>query len=93
MWEIFESADMDRARHRVPRDVLKRYEKWKDIVRFSGLVGLRQIKGFHDEKLFGRLDGLRSSRLGDKWCVIYRVQQKRFEVYVLRITAHDYRMK
>ena len=31
---------------RLPVDVLKRYEKWKDIVKISGPTGLRAIKGF-----------------------------------------------
>jgi toxin HigB-1 len=36
-------------------------------------MGLRLIKGFHDEALAGGWKGCRSSRLGDQWRVIYRV--------------------
>jgi len=37
----------------LPNDVLKRYEKWKDIVSISGPDGLKQIRGFRDEALRG----------------------------------------
>ncbi len=38
----------------MPQEVLKHYEKWKDIVVISGPEGLRLIKGFHDEALRGQ---------------------------------------
>ena len=53
MWEIFEHRRTWKQLDRLPRDVLKRYEKWKDIVRLSGPLGLRRIKGFNDEALRG----------------------------------------
>jgi mRNA-degrading endonuclease RelE of RelBE toxin-antitoxin system len=91
MWLIFESDKLDRAARWLPREVLVRYEKWKDVIRLSGLEGLRAIKGFHDEKLGGRWRGYRSSRLGDKYRVIYSVNKDRFYVKVITITPHDYR--
>ena len=47
MWAILEHGRLDRQVARMPREVLKRYEKWKDIVRLSGPPGVRLIKGFH----------------------------------------------
>lgn len=76
---------------RLPKEVLKRYEKWKDIVRISGPDGLRLIKGFHDEALHGEWKGHRSSRLGEQYRVIYMVGEER--VLVMDVTAHDYRRK
>jgi addiction module RelE/StbE family toxin len=75
----------------MPREVLKRYEKWKDVVGLSGPPGLRLIKGFHDEALAGKWQGFRSSRLGDQWRVIYRVATDTLTFYVQSITAHEYR--
>ena len=57
----------------------------------SGPPGLRLIKGFHDEALSGQWVGYRSSRLGDKWRVIYRVVLEQLVFQVAWITAHDYR--
>ena len=91
MWQIYESPEVDKACKKIPKEILKRYEKWKDIVRHSGLAGLREIKGFHDEKLSGAWQRYRSSRLGEKFRVIYRAESKRFIVKVIRITPHDYR--
>jgi mRNA-degrading endonuclease YafQ of YafQ-DinJ toxin-antitoxin module len=91
MWAIQEHGRLDRQAARMPREVLKRYEKWKDIVRLSGPQGVRLIVGFHDEALAGKWKGCRSSRLGDQWRVIYRVDPERVTYYVETITAHDYR--
>lgn len=77
----------------MPLEIKKRYEKWKDVVRISGPLGLRVIKGFHDEALKGKWAGHRSSRLGDKYRVIYRQEDDRLIVQVIDVTAHDYRRK
>jgi addiction module RelE/StbE family toxin len=91
MWVILEHGRLDRQVAKMPREVLKRYEKWKDIVRLSGPAGVRLIKGFHDEALAGKWKGFRSSRLGDQWRVIYRIDSERVTYFVESITAHDYR--
>jgi addiction module RelE/StbE family toxin len=93
MWQIWERRRVDRQLAKAPREVLKRYEKWKDIVRLSGPPGLRLIKGFHDEALAGEWRGFRSSRLDEQWRVIYRVAQDDLTFYVEAITAHDYRRR
>jgi hypothetical protein len=62
MWRIEEHRRVDRILSRsVPEEILKRYEKWKDIAGISGPQGLRAIKGFHDEALAGEWRGHRSS--------------------------------
>ena len=77
---------------RVPIEILKRYEKWKDIARLSGPQGLRAIKGFNDEALAGEWKGHRSSRLGLQWRVIYRVVAEVLLIQVvLQVTPHDSR--
>ncbi len=77
----------------MPEEVLKRYEKWKDIVIISGPDGLRLIKGFHDEALRGEWNGYRSSRLGNQYRVIYKIENQQYYVQVINLTAHDYRRK
>ena len=93
MWEVFEHRRTWKQIDRLPRDVLKRYEKWKDIVRLSGPLGLRQIRGFNDEALRGEWKGHRSSRLSRQHRVIYRIERDRVLVEVVSVTAHDYREK
>ncbi len=93
MWEVYERNRVDRQLTHLPTDVLKRYEKWKDIVTVSGPEGLRFIKGFHDESLSGKWKGHRSSRLNLQYRVFYRVESERILVEVVSITAHDYRRK
>jgi plasmid maintenance system killer protein len=92
MWRIVEHPRIDRQLSgRVPIEIRKRYEKWKDIVRFSGPAGLLAIKGFHDEALAGEWKGHRSSRLNLQWRVIYRIAGDVFLVEVVQVMPHDYR--
>ena len=93
MWEIYEHTSFIKKIPSIPREILKRYEKWKDIVRISGPQGLRWIKGFHDESLKGQWEGYRSSRLGLQYRVLYRIEKKKLYVQVLDIHPHDYRKK
>jgi mRNA-degrading endonuclease YafQ of YafQ-DinJ toxin-antitoxin module len=91
MWRIEEHRRVDKQLASAPKEILKRYEKWKDIAALSGPPGLRLIKGFHDEARSGEWTGYRSSRLGDKWRVIYRLIAEELLFQVASITAHDYR--
>ena len=91
MWQVLEHRRIDRQLTKAPREVLKRYEKWKDVASLSGPPGVRLIKGFHDEALAGEWRGFRSSRLGLQWRVIYRVASGAVAFYVESITPHDYR--
>lgn len=91
MWSVEEHQRVDKQLDGVPREILKRYEKWKDIAMISGPPGLRMIKGFHDEVLRGKWKGFRSSRLGLQYRVIYRVISEQSLFHVVQITPHDYR--
>lgn len=91
MWRIEEHRRVDKQAASAPLEILKRYEKWKDIAAMSGPPGLRLIKGFHDEALAGEWKGYRSSRLGDQWRVIYRISAADLSFQVASITAHDHR--
>jgi len=93
MWRILEHRNVLRRVRKLPKQVMKRYEKWKDIVQLSGPAGLRLIRGFNDEPLRGDRKGHRSSRLGEQYRVIYKVENKRLLVMVIDLTAHDYRKK
>jgi addiction module RelE/StbE family toxin len=90
MWRIEEHRKVDRQVVSVPNEILKHYEKWKDIASISGPPGLKLIKGFHDEALAGKWKGYRSSRLGLQWRVIYRVIPEKLLFQVTSLTAHDY---
>ncbi len=93
MWEIFEHRSLTRKLPKIPVEILKRYEKWKDIVIISGPDGLRQIKGFHDEALKGKWQGFRSSRLSLQYRLIYRIENNQLYIQIIDINPHDYRKK
>ena len=89
MWRIEEHRRIDKQIASVPDDILKRYEKWKDIALISGPPGLRLIKGFHDEALSGKWKDYRSSMHGVQWRVICRVIPEKLLFQVASITVHD----
>ena len=88
-----EHRRVDKCLRSAPKEVLKRYEKWKDIAKISGPKGLRLIAGFHDEALRGQWKDHRSSRLGLKYRVIYQVVSNQILINVVDVTPHDYRRK
>lgn len=91
MWRIEEHRRVDNQLASAPREILKLYEKWKDIAMLSGPPGLRLIRGFNDEALAGEWKGHRSSRLGLQWRLIYRTVPAQQLFQVVSITPHDYR--
>jgi addiction module RelE/StbE family toxin len=93
MWDVFEQRRVARQLKGAPQEVLKRYEKWKDIVRLSGPAGLGKIKGFHDELLRGEWKGHRSSRLGLQYRVIYKTLKDEVVIQVVNLSSHDCRKK
>ena len=93
MWQIEEHRRVEKQLQAVPREILKRYEKWKDIAMISGPPGLREIRGFQDEALHGKWRGYRSSRLGLQYRVFYRVIPEQFLFQAVSVTPHDYRRR
>ncbi len=90
MWHIKEQRDIERTCRKLPEAVVKKYELWKDIVFRHGPEKLREFQGFRDEKLMGKREGQRSSRLSLQYRVIYTVEQDIVTVLVLEITPHNY---
>ncbi|MBO6558240.1 MAG: type II toxin-antitoxin system mRNA interferase toxin, RelE/StbE family [Pseudomonadales bacterium] len=93
MWKVYEHRRIDKQLQKLPVDILKKYEKWKDIVEISGPSGLRLIRGFRDEALRGEWKGHRSSRLSQQYRIIYKVDGERLLVEVVEVNPHDYRRK
>jgi len=91
MWGVYEHRRVAKQLDVLPVEVLKRYEKWKDVAMVSGPLGLRVIRGFHDEALRGEWQGYRSSRLGLQYRVIYRVMASEAIFQVVSITPHEHR--
>ncbi len=90
MWLIKEHGSIDKTCQKLPKEIVKKYELWKDIVFRHGPEKLREFPGFHDEKLKGDRQGQRSSRLSLQYRVIYAVQREVVTVLVLEITPHRY---
>jgi plasmid maintenance system killer protein len=90
MWHIREHQKLDKVIAKLPLQVVKKYELWKNIVFRHGPDKLRKFPGFHDEKLKKEFEGQRSSRLNIQYRVIYSIEKEVVSVYVIDITPHKY---
>ena len=90
MWHIREHHKLHKVIAKLPLQVVKKYELWKNIVFRHGPDKLREFPGFHDEKLKGEFKGQRSSRLNLQYRVIYSIEKEVVSVYVIDITPHKY---
>jgi Plasmid maintenance system killer protein len=90
MWIIKEHRDVQKTCRKLPLAIVKKYELWKSIVFRHGPEKLKEFPGFHDEKLKGRRQGQRSSRLSLQYRVIYSIERDIVTVFVLEITPHVY---
>ncbi len=90
MWHIKEHRSIEKVCSKLPPEIVKKYELWKDIIFRHGPEKLKEFSGFHDEKLKGGRERQRSSRLNIQYRVIYVVQRDVVTVYVLEITPHKY---
>lgn len=90
MWQIFEHRDIKKISRKLPLPVVEKYELWKKTILEHGPDKLREMPGYHDEKLQGERAGERSSRLNLQYRVIYSVERAIVSVYVIEITPHKY---
>ena len=90
MWQIFEHRDIEKVCRKLPNEIVKKYELWKEIVTRHGPEKLREFPGFNDESLKGQRKGQHSSRLSRQYRVIYFIERDIVSVYVLSVTPHEY---
>ena len=93
MWKVSETRVIQKIIGKAPNEIQEEYEAWKELVRTSGPLSLREFPGYRDHALKGEWLGARSSSLNIKWRVIYVVRADQIEVLVLNLTPHDYRRK
>ena len=90
MWHIQEHRSVEKICEKLPFYIVKKYELWKDLVFLHGPEKLKEFPGFYDEKLKGKREGQRSSRLSLQYRVIYTAKRDIVTVFVLEITPHNY---
>jgi mRNA-degrading endonuclease RelE of RelBE toxin-antitoxin system len=89
MWDIKEHKRISKTISKLPPQVVRKYEIWKDLIFRHGPEKVREFPGFHDEKLMGDREGQRSSRLNLLYRVIYEIEEECVTVYVVEIIPHS----
>ena len=90
MWQILERRTCVKQLRKCPKQVVRQYEAWKEVVQQTGPRALRNIPGYRDHALKGAWKGARSSYLTKKWRVIYMDRGDQLEVLVLEVNPHEY---
>lgn len=57
MWQVKEQRSIAGACRKLPLQVVKKYELWKNIVFRHGPDKLKEFPGFNDEELKGDIKG------------------------------------
>jgi plasmid maintenance system killer protein len=90
-WQVREHKGVRKIIESAAPAVRQKYDLWVETVRAGGPQALRATPGFHDEALKGAAAGLRSSRLNNRYRVIYEVHGQLLVVDVIKVTGqHDY---
>lgn len=93
MWVVDLHRDVKKQLKKLPKQVVNALTVWINVAKIEGPVGLRSTRGFNDEALQGKWKGFRSSRLSQQYRVIYKVEKDVVQIFVVDVTAHDYRKK
>ena len=79
-----------KALEKLDKSIRAAYSAWKNITVHFGIEKLREIKGFHLEKLKGARQGQLSCRLNRSYRVIFKLEKGAFIVIVLEVNKHEY---
>ncbi|MGR3177234.1 MAG: type II toxin-antitoxin system RelE/ParE family toxin [Candidatus Anammoxibacter sp.] len=75
---------------KLDKSIRAAYSAWKWIVINNGIEGLRNVKGFHFEKLKGKRKGQYSCRLNKGYRVFFKKIVNTIIIEVLEINKHAY---
>lgn len=76
----------------INHDDLEVIEKWIDLIEKFGPEQIRKDRTWYDHPLFGEWEGHRASAFHFRGRIIYRVEERRVVVVVVRVTKdHDYK--
>lgn len=83
---------MEKQLDAIPAHLVGSFYDWVRAVERDGMRSVRQLSGYHDEKLRGELAGLRSVRLTKAYRVLYfeTTDGVTHVAQVTRISKHDY---
>ena len=83
---------MEKQLDALPEHVVGSFYDWVRAVERDGMRSVRQLAGYHDEKLRGELTGLRSVRLTKAYRVLYFETKDGVAkvAQVTRVSKHDY---
>jgi proteic killer suppression protein len=82
----------EKSLSRVSRHVAINFLLWKQEVETHGLEPVQKIPGYHDEPLQGKLQGVRSIRLGLGYRAYYRIEKGVVRALIVEeVNKHDYK--
>lgn len=90
MWTVLIEKKAQKELDKAPEEIQQAFDTWFYLVQAGGPETLKKINGYWDHPLKQQWEGCRASSLNKSWRVIYRAERDTVQVYVVRISAHDY---
>ena len=89
-WVIDEDKRVIKALNKLPRYIQSSYSYWRSLITNDGIEKVKEIKGFHFEKLKGKKRNEYSCRLSKAYRVYFKLSRKTIIVIVSGVDKHDY---
>ena len=91
-WRVRWDRRVEKQLDVLPTHVVGSFYDWVRAVEREGMRAVRRLPGYHDEKLRGKLAGLRSVRLTRAYRVLYfeTTAGVTHVAQVTRVGKHDY---
>ena len=89
-WVIDEDKRVIKALNKLPRYIQSSYSYWRSLITNDGIDKVKEIKGFHFEKLKGKKKNEYSCRLSKSYRVYFALAKETKTVIVSGVNKHDY---
>jgi proteic killer suppression protein len=78
-YHVFFAKQAEKDILKIPEHIAVKLQAWIDDVEERGLSHASRSPGFHDERLEGKLSGLRSIRLSRSYRAVYEVHKHAYK--------------
>ncbi|MCZ2142016.1 MAG: hypothetical protein LC102_01135 [Ignavibacteriales bacterium] len=93
IWKVRWDKKIEKMLDDLPKHVVGSFYDWTKALERDGMEATRKLPGYHDEKLNGKLSGLRSVRLGKAYRVFYfEMAEGTIKIaQVEKVSKHEYK--
>jgi proteic killer suppression protein len=93
MWKVRWDKAVQKQLFKLPDHIVGSFYDWAKAVETDGMEEVRKLAGYHDEKLHGEMQGMRSVRISKAYRVFYyEARDGTIKVaQVTKVIKHEYK--